>query len=118
MPRLNVIVLDRPGDDPNTYNYVFWADVPAARQVRYASSTIVSAWTAASSADNANLQSGAVVEQTGVVRHSSGTPLATVEQTLQQDWQAYQAQINTYNPWQRYGSFWDGSSAWTITNNG
>jgi hypothetical protein len=117
MPRLNIIILDQPAGDNTTFNYIFWADVPAGRQSRYASSTKVSAWSGASSTDNANLQSGAVVEQPGLVRHPSGTPIATVEATLQSAWQNYQNNITAYNPWQRYGSFWDGSSAWTIVNN-
>jgi len=120
MPRFNVIVLDQTPDDPNTYRFAMWADVPAARQSRYAStstSTTFSAWTSASTADTDALKSGAVVEKVASQRVPAGSSLAQVEAFLQTQWAAYQATVTSYNPWQRYGSTWDGTT-WVVTNNG
>jgi hypothetical protein len=117
MPRLRVIVLDETRDDPDTYNVLFWADVPPARQSRYADPAKVSAWAGATQADNDALKSGAVVEQAGVARHAQGTGIAAIQGFLQQRWQDYQTFITNNNPWQRYGSTWDGT-AWVMANNG
>jgi len=120
MPRFNVIVLDQTADDPNTYRFIMWADVPAARQSRYAfnsTSTNVSAWTSASTADSDAIKSGAVAEKMVTQRVTAGATLAAIEASLQAQWTAYQATVTSYNPWQRYGSTWDGTT-WVVTNNG
>jgi hypothetical protein len=117
MPRLRVIILDATQDDPDTYNVLFWADVPSARQIRYADPAKVSAWPDATQADNDALKSGAMVEQRGVARHSQGTGMVAIQAFLQQRWQDYQTFITNNNPWQRFGSTWDGAS-WTVLNNG
>ena len=121
MPRLRIIVLEKTRDDADTINYVLWADVPAARQPHYADAnsppTKVSAWPGATPADNAALQNGSVAERVDSQRTPKGTGMAAVQSQLETNWQAYQSEINAYNPWQRYGSTWDGTS-WTVTNNG
>lgn len=113
MPRLNIIVLDQPIDDANSYRYAMWADVPVARQTYYANPTAKSVWLNATAADNTNLQSGAMVEQVVTQRIPSNATLAQIEGFLQQTWTAFQARINAANPWLHYGSTWDGI-IWTI----
>jgi hypothetical protein len=117
MPRLNVIVLDQHADDLNTYNVVLWADVPAARQSRYADANAKSVWSGATAADNTNLQTGVMVESTFSQRIPAGTTLPQIEAFLQTAWQNFQDRINNTNLWQRYGSTWDGTT-WTVLNNG
>jgi hypothetical protein len=113
MPRLRVIVLAQDPSDVNTYGVVFWADVPAARQTYYANPNAKSAWTGATTADNTNLQTGTVVEQSFTQRVPPGTAIGQVEAFLAQAWTDYQNQINAYNPWIHYGSTWDGTT-WTV----
>lgn len=115
MARLRIIVLDR--DNDNTYNFLMWADVPAARQSHYANASAVSAWSGAQAADNTALQNGSVVELKTSQRIPTGASLAAIQAFLAAKWTDYQAQINSYNPWQRYGTTWDGTT-WTMTNNG
>lgn len=110
MARLSIIVLTRTPDDVTA---AFWADVPAARQSFYANPSAKSAWTGASTADNTNLQNGSVVEQLFVQRVPPGSTIASVEAALQAAWQAYQSSITNTNPWQFYGSTWNGTT-WTI----
>jgi hypothetical protein len=117
MPRLRVIILNETADDPDTYNVLFWADVPTARQSHYADPNKVSAWLNATTADNDALKSGAVVEQQGIARHAQGTGMTAIQAFLQQRWQDYQTFITNSNPWQRFGSTWDGAT-WTVLNNG
>jgi len=113
MPRLNIIVLEQ-ADDGVTYRYAMWADAPSARQSFYANPAAKSAWSGATTTDNTNLQSGAVVEKISTIKVTPGTTLGQIEAFLQSIWTAYQAQITASNPWVRYGSTWDGST-WTLT---
>ena len=121
MPRLRVIILDQTVDDPNTFNVLYWADVPAARQSHYADTssppTKMSAWPLATAADNAALQNGSMVEQHGQARYVQGTGMAAIQLQLQQRWQDYQTYITNFNPWQRQDSTWDGTT-WDVKNNG
>jgi len=115
--RFRVIVLDAPAGNTEEFNYLLWADVPAARQTYYANAAATSAWRGANGTDLTNLQSGAVVEQQGRYHRQPNANLAAIEAALQVIWQAYQDQITAYNPWQRYGSTWDGTT-WVVTNGG
>lgn len=116
MPRMRVIILGQDPINVNTYNVLYWADVPAARQPFYANSAAVSAWAQATTVDNQNLQSGAVVESATVQTFPAGTVIGTIETYLQNEWSKYQAYINNFNPWIHYGSTWDGTT-WNITSN-
>ena len=116
MPRLNLIILDRPEpDNPNVYRYVLWADVPAARQTFYAAlvgPTFTSAWKDALAADNTALQNGSVVEKVDTIQVPAHLTGIQIRSHLQQRWTEYQARIAATNPWVRYGSTWDGTT-WT-----
>ena len=111
MPRLRVIILEQ--EDPRTFRYALWADVPVARQPFYANPTATSAWENALAADLTALQSGQVVERVDKLGIPSGGTLAQARSILQANWQFYQDRITADNPWQRYGSTWDGTT-WTV----
>lgn len=102
MPRLRVIVLDRPYAD--VYRYVMWADVPAARQPFYARASAVSAWKDATGADNTALQNGSVVEKLDELKVPSGSTIGQAQAFLEARWTDYQAKVTAYNPWNRYGT--------------
>ena len=116
MPRLSIIILDRPEPtNQQVYRYVLWADAPVARQPFYATlagPTFASAWRDALAADNAALQNGSVVEKVDTIQVSTAATLADIRAFLQARWTDFQASIMTINPWQRYGTTWDGT-AWT-----
>jgi hypothetical protein len=114
MPRLRVIVLDQPNGNPLSYNAIFWADVPAARQPYYANPNATSAWLNVQAADLTALQNGSMVEQVLTHQLPSGTTMAQAMSYLQAQWQNYQNQITNYNPWLHYGSTWDGTQ-WVVT---
>jgi len=110
---MNIIVLERDRENPNVYSYVLWADVPAARRPFYAlewGPTRVSAWKDALAGDHANLQSGSVVESVQTLQVPSSASLAQIQAFLQARWTDYQTRIATVNPWQRYGTSWDGTT--------
>jgi len=116
MPRLRVIILNSTLEDPNTFQTVFWADVPTARQLHFADPNKKSAWPDATAADNQALQNGSVMEQTGTLRYQQGTGMAAIQAAMQQQWTDFQARVSNTNPWQRYGTTWDGN-AWVVANN-
>jgi hypothetical protein len=111
MPRLRVIMLERPDRlDPNTNRYVLWADVPVARQPFYAEPGKVSAWKDATTADNAALASGAVAELVDTLKAPVGASTAQVQGFLQTRHADFQANVTSNNLWTRYGMTWDGTT--------
>ena len=113
MPRLRVIVLEKTG--PLYYRFALWADVPTARQRFYASTGAVSAWSDATSGDNANLQSGSVAERVDTYNVNSTDNVASVEAILGNVWQSFQDGVTSANKWQFYGSNLSSAGIWTTT---
>lgn len=111
MPRLRIIALEQPDrNDPRTYRYLLWADVPTARQRFYADPAKVSAWLDATAPDNAALASGAVVERSDTMRIPLGATLAQIKAFLEARHADFQADITNNNPWVRYGMTFDGTT--------
>ena len=108
MARLKIIILETW---PGKINYVFWVDVPLARQPFYADAGKVSAWKDATAADNAALQNGSVTERAHHLDIDAGVSDADRRLALRRDWQEFQARINNYNPWSKYGTTFD--TVWT-----
>lgn len=104
-----IIILEKL--DNGRFKYALWASVPATRQSFYANPNAISSWTGASAQENSDIASGAVVEKTDVLA-IDGQTVNQAMASLRSIWQAYQDQITAYNPWNKYGSFWDGTS-WT-----
>lgn len=107
MPRLRIIILDH--DDRN-YNYLLWADAPVARQTFYANPAKVSEWRGALADDNAKLQSGEVVEASRSRSFHDGETLAQIRTALVAESNKFQTYITNHNPWDRYGTTFDGTT--------
>ncbi len=99
------------------FRYAFWADVPAARQIRYANPTATSEVADASQAELTAIQTGAIIERADESRWPAGTTIQQVQNFLITRFNAFQAQITAANPWQRTGTAWDGTT-WDVKNNG
>lgn len=102
--------LDEPSD--NSYRYVLWATVPAARVSAYADPAATSAYKDATAPELAAIQAGQIVERASSFSAPAGTTIPQIQTRLIAEWTNFQAQINARNPTVRYGSFWDGT-AWT-----
>ncbi len=116
MPRLSIIILDRPDPaDTFTYRYVFWADVPAPRVPFYVKPAgTVSAWKDATTADNTAIQTGTVAELVSTI--NTGNRVITnpaIQATLTTRWTDFQTQVTNNNPWANYGTTWNGT-AWVV----
>lgn len=114
-----IIILEShpPGTGEIAFRYALWANVPAARQTRYANPDLETQVEDATAGEIAALRTGAVVERVGEARWNNGTTVAQIQAALVNEFNRYQAKITAANPWQRYGTSWDGSS-WTAVNNG
>jgi len=110
MAAKQIIILEQL--DAGRWRVAYWLNVQAQRQSFYANPNATSVWSGASTDENAAIASGAVREVVDVYSVVGSPGLAAVEAALQANWANYQAATDAYNPWNRYGSFWDGSS-WT-----
>jgi hypothetical protein len=110
-----VIILDKTGQAGVDFNVVLWAVVPTTRRTFYAAqqANFVSAWKDITATEAAKFTSGEWTERP--LRYSrpdsGGLPQAQAE--LQAEWQKFQNEIDNFNPWNRYGSNWDGT-AWSM----
>jgi len=120
MATKNIIVLERQlaqetqiGDQaPQIWRYALWADVPVARRVFYADPAKTSAFKTISAGELASLRDGSVVERVSNLRIDKGATIPQLQTKLEIEWTFFQNEITTFNPWNRYGTFWDGVT-WT-----
>lgn len=105
-----IIILERP--DVNRFTAIFWLSVPSARQAFYANAAATSAYKLADAGELAAIRSGAIVEQTEDVSFIAGTTQTQIRAALVTKFTTRQAAVDALNPWDKYGSFYDGS-AWT-----
>lgn len=106
-----IIVLDKIPES-GLYRGVLWADVPLGRQAFYAKTGAVSVWTGASGAENTAIAAGQVAEKVITLSVSDGATLAQLKAAFIEQQVLFQTFVTTYNPWSRYGSFYDGT-VWT-----
>ena len=93
--------------------YALWADVPAARQTKYAQPlTWVSAYDGADSTELAALRAGQLAERVETTNVSASDTVATIKTILISAFNAYQTVITNESKWQFYGTFYDGTT-WT-----
>jgi hypothetical protein len=110
MPR-KIIILEQQGESGD-FRVLFWLDVPAARRRFYAAEGKTSAFLNATPEENEALQSGAVAEHVERFDRPFGTTAAQLRAALVTRHTALQARVNNDNPWNRYGTSYDGT-AWT-----
>ena len=105
----------RTGGDSISYRFAFWLSVPAARQTFYANASATSAVKDATAGELAAIQNGSITEFVDRFEVPSGTTLAQIQAGLVSQYNAKQAAVNNYNPWDHYATNWDGASWNTVT---
>lgn len=108
-----VIILDQLDTPMLAFQAALWADVPTARQPKYANASFNSAWAGASAGELTALRNGQVAEKVTTISVAPGTALAEIRAQLQAAFTAWQAEVNGRNPWNRYGTYWDDVTGWT-----
>lgn len=112
MPR-RIVILKRINEPSDlAFEFVLWADVPAARQPFYADPAATSAYAEATAPEIDAIRTGAIAERKESGTAAAGTPLAQIYAKLEVRWQRWQDEVDTRNPWVRYGTYWDGTT-WT-----
>lgn len=109
-----IIILEQVKRDggPIELRYALWAAVPAARQTFYANAGFETAFKNASAQEITDLRNGAVTEKVATGSWPAGTTNAAIRTALEAIWAAFNTEVQNFNPWNRYGSFWDGTN-WT-----
>jgi len=105
----------RGATDPISYRYAFWLSVPTARQPFVANATAASNVKDATAGELSAIQSGAIKELVGVFSAAPGTTIGQLESYLAAQFAAAQSAFNSssQNPWDHYGTTWDGTT-WTL----
>ena len=88
---------------------MFWADVPVARASFYANVGFTSAVKGIASGDLTAIQAGTVVEKLDTLQVDKGTTIPQLQTILEAKWNDYQTMVTAFNPWNRYGTYWDGT---------
>lgn len=115
MPK-RIIILER-NPDTGVFTVLYWCGVPAGREARWLErqgNPTASRWPGAVQAEHDAIASGSVVEFPESYSRGPGTDMATAEADLEARWRVIQDEVTNLNPWNRHGSFWDGTS-WTVT---
>jgi hypothetical protein len=112
MPVRAIVILEQTNRDPVTFRYLVRADVPLARQGKFAKPAYESAFVPFppdTDPDLNALRSGAVVEEarTAVIT----APLAQMKARLEMEQAAYQVFVTSDPTYSRYGTWFNG--AWT-----
>jgi hypothetical protein len=107
-----IIVLERQGT-VNDCNYIFWLDVPTERHKFYANAGATSQYKDADATELDNIRTGKIKEVSGYKTYEASTTIVKVKADLISMYNSQQNQVNDYNPWVKYGSYYDGSS-WTV----
>lgn len=113
-----IIVLERTGEltsvnfNDLNFKYVFWADTPSARQALFADATKGTAVKDASAGEKSAITSGTILETVGSAFYPAGTSASSIKADLIVKFNAFQSAVTNFNPFQYYGTFWDGTT-WT-----
>ncbi len=112
-----IILLDRLalGSVDESYRVAFWLDVPAERRQFYANPQAVSVVRDITAEEIGDFRAGRFVE---VVDNLTKPPKATEEEAramLEMSYLRRQADLNALNPWERYGTYWDGATWFDVT---
>ena len=108
-----IIIQERLGE-PSDFNFKFvlWADVPAARQSFYADVNKTTTVKDALAAELLAIRQGQILEKQNSASFPAGTTGNQIKTDLIAKFNQFQSEVNSLNPWQFYGTFWDGT-IWT-----
>lgn len=108
-----IIVLERVAEPSDqVYRIAFWLDVPATRGAFFADANLTSQYKNATPQEIQNIKDGKIKEVVETVNYIAGMTMTNVQAHLIQKYNQLQNELNTRNPFIRYGTNWDGVS-WT-----
>ena len=108
-----IILLDRLalGSVDESYRVAFWLEVPEERRAFYANAQASSEVHGITADELGDLRAGRFVEQVDNLTKPAGATEEQARAMLEGSYMRRQAELNACNPWDRYGTYWDGG-AW------
>lgn len=105
-----VILLDRLalGSIDETYRVAFWLEVPAERRPFYANPQAVSVVKDITADELGDMRAGRFIEVVETLTRPQGISEPEARAMLEMSYLRRQADVNEQNPWDRYGTHWDG----------
>lgn len=94
------------------FRVALWADVPSTRWTYFADPNKSSPVKDASAQELSDLRAGKFLELIVEPQWDVGQGIGAIQGFLQAKHGAYQTEVTAYNPFVRYGTFWDGTT-WT-----
>lgn len=112
-----IILLDRLalGSIDETYRVAFWLEVPIERRTFYANPQAASVVKDISAEELGDLRAGRFVEMLADLTRPQGISEPEARAMLEMSYLRRQAELNERNPWDRYGTYWDGDSWHDVT---
>lgn len=110
-----IIILERV-DEPSdlNFNVVFWLSVKASRQTYNADGLKVSIVKDATAQEIQDIKDGKIIEVLEKASFQASTASADVRTKLVARYNELQADLDAKNPWNFFGTYWDG----TVWNSG
>lgn len=115
MPTKRIIITAKTPGPKVGFGYVLRADVPAANQPAYKDPSAVSAYKNCSAAELQDIRNGLVAERGGTILAAAGTPLATIQTSLEGYWTTFQNEVTAETVWGEYGRYWSNAPAWNAS---
>lgn len=106
-----IVILERV--TKRAYRVVFRTTTPVALQSYYADPAKTALWPDAPAADTTSLQDGSEHEASDHITIEPGATQPEIAALLEATWADFNARVQAYNPWPKYGTRWDGTS-WTV----
>jgi hypothetical protein len=118
MPQAWIIERIERQSPATAWRAVLWADVntPERRRFYEKPATWVSAYRDATLQQLTDLRAGLMTESVITLTYQDAAPFLDVRNDIVQALNAFQNRTDNLNLWNRYGTYWNGTS-WSITNN-
>jgi len=112
-----IILLDRLalGSIDEAYRVAFWLEVPSERRAFYANPQAASVVKDISADELGDLRAGRFLEVVEPLTRPQGVGEQEARAMLEMSYLRRQAELNERNPWDRYGTYWDGDSWYDVT---
>lgn len=114
-----IIVLGKADDVGATnrgFRVALWLVPPVSRRPYWLSvAPAKSAFVNATTEENTAIAAGELVEQVTTLTADKDLNMAEFQAVAEKAWNDANTKIQAFNPWQRYGTKWDGTT-WTVVN--
>lgn len=106
-----IILLEKAENSDRGFRVVLWAITPVARRPYWAFiAPAASAYKLASAQENTDIVNGVVAESLLTIIGDLDSTVPQFQTRAEVAWADWNARVQAFNPWRRYGTTWDGST--------